>query len=155
MASGQEHDKATKQWVVPFAWSVGLLIDTRSGVISGIAFLLGGLWLSPDLDTHSNALKRWGMLKILWWPYQKIIRHRSIFSHGPFIGTIIRISYLIIIGNFILYLAGILGFSDAFMTIDLLQKIIQTNQKNLLVAFLGLEASAWLHVIKDGDPLPK
>ena len=155
MASGQEHDKATKQWVVPFAWSVGLLIDTRSGVISGIAFLLGGLWLSPDLDTHSNALKRWGMLKILWWPYQKIIRHRSIFSHGPFIGTIIRISYLIIIGNFILYLASILGLSDAFMTMDLLQKIIQTNQKNLLVAFLGLEASAWLHVIKDGDPLPK
>ena len=155
MASGQEHDKSTKQWVTPFACTIGILVDMRSGVISGAAFLIGGLWLSPDLDTHSIALKRWGILKSLWWPYQKIIPHRSIFSHGPFIGTAIRIGYLIIIATSILYFLNLLDLTTTFTTKSLLKKIIETNQKDFLFIFLGLEASTWLHLIKDGDPFPK
>ena len=34
-----------------------------------------GLHISPDLDTHSIAIKRWGILQRLWWPYQKLIPH--------------------------------------------------------------------------------
>ena len=155
MASGQEHDKTTKQWAVPFACLVALLVDTRSGVISGVAFLIGGLWLSPDLDTHSIALKRWGIFKSLWWPYRKIIPHRSIFSHAPFIGTIIRVSYLILISTLIIYLLILLGLNNTFTTHFLQAKVIENNHKDYLFIFLGLEASTWLHLIKDGDPFPK
>jgi uncharacterized metal-binding protein len=31
-----------------------------------------------------------------WLPYRGIMKHRSIFSHLPFVGTLIRTSYLVI-----------------------------------------------------------
>ena len=155
MASGQEHDKTTKQWAAPFAFIIGLLVDMRSGVISGIAFLIGGLWLSPDLDTHSISLKRWGILKSIWWPYRKVIPHRSIFSHCPFIGTAIRVAYLIFIGILIIYLLTFLDLADTSTTSLLQAQLMKTNQKDYFFMFLGVEASSWLHLIKDGDPFPK
>ena len=85
MASGRDHDKATRLWSLPFGLILGLLLNPANGLIGGFAFAIGGLWLSPDLDTQSRALKRWGILKTLWWPYRKLIPHRSVFSHGPLI----------------------------------------------------------------------
>ena len=155
MASGKEHDKSTRWLAVPFALILSLVLDVESGLISGTAFLFGGLWLSPDLDTKSIALRRWGIFKGLWWPYQKLISHRSILSHSPFIGTALRVGYLFICASFILALINSLGFADALEIMDLLSTLIKNNPKNTLAVLLGLEASAWLHLIKDGDPLPK
>ena len=152
MASGQEHDKTTKQWAVPFACLVALLVDTRSGVISRVAFLIGGLWLSPDLDTNSRSLKRWGILQWCWWPYRKFISHRSILSHGPFIGTVLRIGYLSILTTIIIL------FLQPFISLTPTNAILQANHfvienpKESLTCFIGVEASAWLHIIQDGDP---
>jgi len=52
------------------------------------------LMLSPDLDLNSRPFQRWGWLRWIWIPYQKSMRHRSVFSHGPIIGTTLRILYL-------------------------------------------------------------
>ena len=150
MASGQEHEKSTKQWALPFAILIGLLFNAQSGLISGAAFLTGGLWLSPDLDTNSIAIKRWGILQGLWWPYQKVIPHRSIFSHGPFIGTVLRVIYLLSLSFLILSLLQPFGIDIA----QSIKELIQQNPNNFLATLLGLEASAWLHLIKDGDPTP-
>ncbi len=155
MASGQEHDKSTKKWAAPFALLIGLLLDAQSGLISGAAFLTGGLFLSPDLDTYSVALKRWGVLRALWWQYQKIIPHRSILSHGPFLGTTLRVCYLLTLLLLILFLFkpfGLTGFLDAMHFIS---EPLKQHPKNCLAILLGLEASAWLHLIKDGDPMPQ
>ena len=154
MASGKEHDHLTRQWAVPFALLIGLLFDAQIGLISGAAFLSGGLWLSPDLDTNSIAIKRWGILKGLWLPYQKAIPHRSIFSHGPFIGTTLRVSYLLSIPIFFSLIFKLIGFSGVVDIADFLSDLVKQHPKYCLAVLLGLEASAWLHLIQDGDPMP-
>jgi len=155
MASGKVHDKSTRLLAIPFALILSLVLDVESGLISGAAFLFGGLWLSPDLDTKSIALRRWGVFKGLWWPYQKVISHRSILSHSPFIGTALRVGYLFICASFILALMKSLGFADALEVMHVISTLIKNNPKHTFAVLLGLEASAWLHLIKDGDPLPK
>ena len=57
--------------------------------------LFSGLALSPDLDLHSTPYRRWGLFRFLWWPYQKLIPHRSPVSHSPFIGPVVRIAYFL------------------------------------------------------------
>ncbi|WP_320666737.1 metal-binding protein [Prochlorococcus sp. MIT 1307] len=155
MASGKEHDTSTRWWAAPFALTIALVIDLESGLISGTAFFIGGLWLSPDLDTKSIPLKRWGILQGLWWPYRKAISHRSILSHSPVIGTFLRVAYLLAITTVILLLLHSLGFTDTKQTIRWLSELIKHNPKQSLMVLVGLEASAWLHLMKDGDPLPK
>ncbi len=154
MASGQDHDKATRLFSLPFSLFIGLLLDWKSGVIAGLFFLFGGLWLSPDLDTRSKALKRWGIFQGLWWPYRKLMPHRSVFSHGPIIGTILRMTYLMGLICLILCLLNPLGLSSPSLAIKSISQIIQKYPHQALAMILGLEASVWLHLIKDGDPLP-
>ncbi|WP_320673677.1 metal-binding protein [Prochlorococcus sp. MIT 1341] len=152
MASGKNHDRATKLLSLPFGVAVGITLGLENGLIGGISFLVGGLWLSPDLDTNSNALKRWGFLKGIWIPYKKLICHRSLLSHGPVIGTTIRLLYLAIwlyISLAIFRQLGIIKFAD--INQNLFQNLLLHKEK--YVAFiLGLEMSAWLHLIQDGDP---
>ena len=94
---GRSHDRATQLLALPF----GLLWTPWLGwpglAVAAGAFLVGGLWLSPDLDTRSLATRRWGPLRVLWWPYRHLIRHRSILSHSPLLGTLLRLLYLALI----------------------------------------------------------
>ena len=109
MASGEDHDKATCFWSLPFGFGLSFVMGLPSGLIGGLAFVVGGLWLSPDLDTNSKPLKRWGLLQGLWWPYRKLIPHRSLFSHGPLIGTALRLAYLMSWTGLLLMLLQPLG----------------------------------------------
>ena len=155
MASGDQHDKSTKIWFIPFGLVISMIMGVENGVISSISFLIGGLWLSPDLDTNSNATKRWGRIKYLWWPYKKLIPHRSIFSHGPFIGSTLRLAYLaILIIALISLLEQILNIDKAPYNLSKLKEDIIQFRHTYLPVILGVEGSAWLHLIKDGDPLP-
>ncbi len=155
MASGQEHDKAIKIWFLPFGLLTSLFIGLHNGLIACIFFLIGGFWLSPDLDTRSNALKRWGYLKIIWRPYRKAIPHRSLFSHGPLIGTVLRLFYLCVVTAFIQFILQKLGLEITFFSIQLLKELANQYPQETFAMLLGLEVSAWLHLIQDGDPLPK
>ncbi len=58
------------------------------------AYLFSGLWLSNDLDIDSRIYRRWGPLRWLWYPYQKLVVHRSWLSHGFAIGPLGRMVYL-------------------------------------------------------------
>jgi len=149
MTSGEDHDNAIKVWTIPISIVLSLIFGWRDGIIGGAAFFIGGLWLSPDLDTNSLSFKRWGILKIFWWPYQKMIPHRSIISHGPLIGTFFRIGYLIFLGSF---MALLLNEDSIFVIYQGVIEIIKKNNTQIFASFIGLEASAWLHLIKDGDP---
>jgi uncharacterized metal-binding protein len=95
MPSGSTHDRITL-WSLPIITGLTAAV-TRSGnltlLVSG-GFLFSGLMLSPDLDLHSLPFKRWGWLRWIWIPYQKAMHHRSVFSHGPLIGTTLRVLYL-------------------------------------------------------------
>lgn len=95
MPSGQTHDRITL-WSLPIVTGLAIAFTRSSNLtllISG-GFLFSGLMLSPDLDLKSRPFQRWGWLRWIWIPYQKSMRHRSVFSHGPIIGTTLRILYL-------------------------------------------------------------
>ena len=129
------------------AWPLGL----SAGVITAAAFLVGGLWLSPDLDTRSNALHRWGPLGGIWWPYRRLIRHRSIWSHGPLIGTATRLSLLL---AWTLLVSVLIPSISPSLVLTNLQNTLQQYPLQATAMLLGLEASVWLHLIQDGDPWP-
>ncbi len=155
MASGQEHEKATRLWSLIFGLTIGLLLDIEIGIIGGAAFAVGGFWLSPDLDIHSRPFKRWGILQVLWWPYQRLIPHRSFLSHGPIVGTSIRIIYLTMISLLIFLLLKILGLTNTSFSINSIHEVIKQNPKHITSILLGLECSAWLHLFQDSNIFKK
>ncbi len=78
---------------------------------------LAGLILTPDLDlnedTYSYHLvkKETGPIfarlwSLAWFPYSRLIRHRSWISHFPIFSTLIRVGYLAGIAWLILLLFG-------------------------------------------------
>ena len=154
MTSGKNHETATKFWSVPVGICLWFLLGLQSGLIGGLAFLIGGLWLSPDLDTSSKAQKRWGVFKGLWWPYQKLIPHRSIWSHSPFIGTTLRMTYLIALITLVLTLLNTTHLPSPQIAFQELRKLINIYPKQTLAFLIGIEGSVWLHLIQDGDPIP-
>ena len=95
MPSGRTHDRIT-WYLTPVMAGFSYLITHQEHltVLATVAFLFSGLMFGPDLDIHSVQYKRWGWLRWLWLPYRRLLRHRSLFSHGPIIGTFLRICYL-------------------------------------------------------------
>ncbi len=68
-----------------------------------IGFYIGTDFLTPDLDTESTAIKRWGWLKILFLPYKWTFAHRQ-SSHNIVYGAVVRILYISIIMLFLYYI---------------------------------------------------
>lgn len=95
MPSGATHDRITLM-SLPVVGGITLLVSRSASITLSLAgsFLFSGLMFGPDLDIYSVQFKRWGMLRWIWRPYQKSMRHRSWLSHGPLVGTIVRLAYL-------------------------------------------------------------
>ncbi|NMF85666.1 metal-binding protein [Nodosilinea sp. P-1105] len=95
MSSGRTHDRITL-WTLPLVVLVAfrITLDGWLTVVVCLGFLLGGWVLGPDLDIHSVQYKRWGWLRWIWLPYRGSMRHRSRWSHGPIIGTTVRVLYV-------------------------------------------------------------
>lgn len=153
MPSGRTHDRITL-WGLPFV--AGLTFgQTQSGnltlLVSG-AFLFSGLMFGPDLDLYSVQYKRWGFLRWIWIPYQKTLRHRSLLSHGPIIGTTLRLLYLAtwlgILGIFALGIAQLIGGGEWR---QLVVEVIRSTQYTAewLALYLGLELGAMSHSVSD------
>jgi uncharacterized metal-binding protein len=155
MASGRSHDRATSLLALPFGLLWWPLLGPMGTVLAAAAFLVGGLWLSPDLDTRSNATRRWGPLRLLWWPYRFWLPHRSVLSHSPVLGSAGRLLYLgvlVMVGSLLLMPYGSPGPDGLINALQL----SWLNHRPLVVAVLvGLEMSSWLHLLQDGDPLPR
>jgi uncharacterized metal-binding protein len=95
MPSGATHDRITLI-SLPIVSGLTLLISRSASITLSLAgsFLFSGLMFGPDLDIYSVQFKRWGILRWIWRPYQKSMRHRSWLSHGLIVGTILRLAYL-------------------------------------------------------------
>jgi uncharacterized metal-binding protein len=156
MPSGQIHDRITL-WSLPVVTGLALA-TTQSGnlalIVSG-GFLFSGLMFSPDLDLRSRPFKRWGWLRWMWIPYQKAMRHRSLFSHGPVIGTTLRMLYLgawaVVLGILIL------GVVQLFRDVPWSWQRFARDVKRWLIdyrvewiaLFVGLELGAMIHSLSD------
>ncbi len=155
MAAGRAHDRACRWLALPYGLLWWPWLGPPGVLVSSLAFLIGGLWLSPDLDTRSNPSRRWGPLRILWWPYRRLLSHRSVLSHTPLLGSAGRLLYL---AALLLALAAVshgLGIADLSQLPAALKQIWRTQRPLALAALVGVEASAWLHLIQDGDPMPR
>lgn len=156
MPSGRTHDRITL-WGLPFVagFTFGL---TQSGNLTSIvsgAFLFSGLMFGPDLDIHSRPYKRWGPLRWIWIPYQKTLRHRSLLSHGPIIGTTLRVLYLAIwlgiLGIFALGIAQLVwsvGWNWQLLAQSAKASFTQYTAE-WIGLFLGLELGAMSHSVSD------
>jgi uncharacterized metal-binding protein len=55
--------------------------------------------ITPDLDLLATGnVRRFGLRqlwRLYWYPYSRLITHRSWLSHAPVIGTIGRLVYLL------------------------------------------------------------
>ncbi len=107
MPNGKTHDMLTVVTGVigiPVVW--GLLPDHNlaatltwcgAHIVSGIAF-------SPDLDLASTPYKRWGPLRIIWYPYRQLIGHRDWVSHSLVFGPLIRLGYFLLMSALLIWL---------------------------------------------------
>lgn len=104
MASGIVHAACSLALAaVSFGVVAGALGEWGAGLACG-AGCLSGIFLTPDLDqeglSHSeNTLIKWSLglgflWLMLWYPYAKLIKHRSPLSHFPLLGTALRLLYL-------------------------------------------------------------
>jgi len=167
MPSGATHDRITL-WSLPLV--VGLSYQsTRSGGLTLLVaggYLFSGLMFGPDLDIHSRHYRRWGLLRWIWLPYRRGMKHRSLLSHGPLIGTIVRLVYLSLwlggLGLIAVALGAIaaetLGqvpngweFSRQMITQSQegLGRSLQVYWKQGLALVLGMELGAFSHVLSD------
>ena len=155
MAMGRSHDRATGLLALPFGLLWWPWLGPGAALAAALAFLLGGLWLSPDLDTRSNATRRWGLLQPLWWPYRRLLRHRSLISHSPLLGSAGRLLYLAVLVGLAGWLLQPWGAPSPLQLGRGLQMLWQQQRGLSLAVLIGVEASSWLHLIQDGDPLPR
>lgn len=154
MASGRAHDQSTLALALPLGLLVGLWQGPVLGLTAAVAFLLGGLWLSPDLDTRSRPTRRWGPLAPLWWPYRHLVRHRGWLSHTPVLGTISRLTYLTGLALGILAIGQSIGGPHPGIVLSGIEQLWGQQRPMMITALLAIEASAWLHLLQDGDPMP-
>ena len=152
MASGRRHDQSIWILSLPLGIAVGVVLGWAAVLIAAASCLTGGLWLSPDLDTRSNALRRWGPLGFLWWPYRLFIPHRSLWSHGPVLGTSARLGVLL---TWCLIVTLAVPALSPAMLLAAIQLLIQQHPREFIACLVGLEGSAWIHLILDGDPWPQ
>lgn len=135
MPSGRTHDiitAATTPIVGVVTWQIA---DLKTGLILMFAYLFASLMFNGDLDTESRPIKRWWIFKWIWYPYKEMIPHRSIWSHGVIVGTLVRILYLAPLGVLIW---GFFGFQP-----------FDVNWYRVLLVLIGLELGNTVHTVSD------
>src|SRR6266566_7018649 len=97
MPNARTHDLIT---IVTAAASTPAVLNSSLPQIGPIttvvlvgSYLASGILFSPDLDLHSRPYRRWGPLRFIWLPYQKMIPHRSWVSHSFVFGPLFRVCY--------------------------------------------------------------
>jgi len=168
MPSGRTHDSITL-WSLPLL-AGGTFAQTQNGTLTLLVsggYLFSGLMFGPDLDIHSRQYRRWGVLRWIWLPYRRSMRHRSLLSHGPIVGTVIRMIYLglwlLLFGLAVAVVAGIALYGTGKLEIwqPMMATTAQTGLAHAtwslqnqwpawLALLIGLELGALVHALSDG-----
>src|SRR5262245_9751584 len=162
MPNASTHDAITYA-IIPFTFLGAEMYwgDHKISIIATVAMLFSWLLFGSDLDLDSKPYRRWGPLNLLWKPYQAALPHRSVLSHGPILGTIIRIVYFLIV--FSLFAATLLYIRHRYVNgaettwqgefsgikSDLFTLFGDTENKYLWGGFAGLWVGALAHTTAD------
>jgi uncharacterized metal-binding protein len=112
----------------PFTLALPGMTPGQVGLLAG-SYLLSGILFSCDLDLPSEPYYRWKRFRFIWWPYQKIVAHRAVWSHGLVIGPVLRIVYFALA----LYLMMLFGL----FLVNLIQPIDPTGTSQETVLWIG------------------
>jgi uncharacterized metal-binding protein len=132
-------------------------MDAVNTTVTLGAFVLSGLLFSPDLDLRSASYMRWGKLRFIWLPYQRLVRHRSWISHSLLAGPLIRFAYFGAMALFLalvgLLLVGLLVPLDASGSLRAFvsDTLVWADNHRLFVfyALCGFVAASALHSLTD------
>lgn len=96
MPSGKTHIKIN--WAILLLANAGMItcpfvVNIYTFIIFNVCFILASYFISPDLDIYSSVYKRWGILKLIWWPYRELMKHRG-WSHSIILGPASILIYL-------------------------------------------------------------
>lgn len=140
MASGRVHD-LVGVFFTPIIGGVSYYLteDIFTTLILCGSFIFSTLMFNGDLDIKSSPYYRWSILRFIWIPYINTFKHRSIFTHGIIIGTLIRLLYISIIP------IAILIFND----IEIMPLL--TNEYFFII-IIGIELGSALHTVLDFLP---
>ena len=142
MPSGKTHFKFELA-TLPL-WSLGgafLGVPWDELVVFTLSYAGASLLLNPDVDLpQSDVSQRWGPLRLLWWPYAKIFRHRGI-SHSILFGPLTRVVYLGILA------AALWG--ALYLTLGVRVGWRLPPPKTVAAFFAGIYLSNFLHVLLD------
>lgn len=107
MPNGRTHSIATVITATVLTGAAIAAVQTAGlEVMAAPIGSLAGLLLSPDLDlgekgnlSHHYVKRHAGCLAgaiwtAVWWPYGRILSHRSFISHSIVMGTALRIMYI-------------------------------------------------------------
>jgi uncharacterized metal-binding protein len=136
MSNAKVHDIVTLI-SCPLVIIISSLISIKVGIIIGISFLFSGFMFNGDLDIHSEVYKRWWIFKYLWYPY-RLFGHRSKWTHGFIIGTLIRIIWIGIPFGILVY---------EIKGLEYIIRII--SKQEFLIILIGLELGSMSHSIVD------
>jgi uncharacterized metal-binding protein len=139
MPGGKVHSAATLVTAGMTAPILYYRVVPTSEIALMTAGMLATLVINPDLDLNRKrprgiAVVWW----LFWWPYSKMVGHRSPISHFPIMGTIIRIIYILIPAIVILHkvapgwVPGLLIFTSGMIvsdTVHFVLDILSTGYK--------------------------
>ena len=138
MPKGETHDVFTLALLPIIMIATYILFGFYFTIILSLGYLFSGFMFNGDLDIKSRPTNRWGPLKFIWYPYRKLFKHRSFWSHGLFVGTLIRVLWVIWIPIVILILCKI---SILPLLTDYFIEIVFT--------LIGLECGSMSHTLLD------
>ena len=163
MTTGANHDRIT---LVSAGFTSAVVAaatqDLTTVVLIATGYITGGYVFSPDFDCYPavcRPLKRWGVLKHIWWPYRRLVPHRHWVSHSYVLGVTIQLVYFV--GFLILvYQLGHLisgGAIPAFQ--DITQEVwgvLARFQVQLFCFWVGCCLGQASHLLADGIfPIPR
>ncbi|ENQ3106996.1 Uncharacterized metal-binding protein [Bacillus sp. 491mf] len=108
-----------------------------------IGFIVGTYFLTPDLDIHSSAYRKWGLLRIFWYPYQTVMPHRSPLTHTIIIGDLIRLLYMLLVFSPFLYVLNKTVLEGKLV------EIAKVHEVEIFTFVLGVIAASTLHIVAD------
>jgi uncharacterized metal-binding protein len=138
MPCGKTHDKISTI-TAPIVGIGAYLItsDIKITMVLMFTYVFASFMFNGDLDTNSRPYNRWWLFKMIWIPYQLMFEHRSTWTHGLIIGTIIRLLYLGVVPFIFILLKGNLEIIKSF------------NFNIIVLMFIGLELGSANHTISD------
>lgn len=149
MASGRTHDVVNLLALPPAIY----YLQPSDFIAFTSGYLVGTFFLTPDNDIYlSKPNKRWKILRILWYPYTRIFKHRGV-SHIPIYGTVFKIIYLLTI--FFLLLFALKHFLDYlypdkhFISISFSSLKEFFSSPFVLSFFIGIVLAEMVHIFTD------